>query len=124
LEEVQVSDPKPPQVTQRELDAATIAVAIEGEIDLASIDRLRGETERAIDGDAGQLVIDLTECEFIDSSVLALFVELRKRLNSTSRSRFAIVADGQPLQVIETTQLDREIPVCSSADDAVRAVSG
>jgi anti-sigma B factor antagonist len=124
LEEVQVSDPKPPQVTQRKLDSATIAIAIEGEIDLASIDRLRGETERAIDGDAGQLVIDLTECEFIDSSVLALFVELRKRLNSTSRSRFAIVADGQPLQVIKTTQLDCEIPVCSSADDAVRAVSG
>lgn len=119
-----MSDPKPPQVTQRELDAATIAVAIEGEIDLASIDRLRGETERAIDGDAGQLVIDLTECEFIDSSVLALFVELRKRLNSTARSRFAVVADGQPLQVIQTTQLDREIPVFSSPDDAVQAVRG
>jgi anti-sigma B factor antagonist len=124
LEEVQVSNPSPPELTQRQLDSATIAIAIAGEIDLSSVDRLRGEAERAIDGDGTQLVIDLTECGFIDSSVLALFVDLRKRLNSTTRARFALVADGQPLQVIETTQLDREIPVFASADAAVQAVSG
>lgn len=121
---MQVSDPKPPELTQRKIDPGTTAIAIAGEIDLSSVDRLRGEAERAIDGDGTHLVIDLTDCDFIDSSVLALFVELRRRLNSSARARFAVVADGQPLQVIKTTQLDREIPVFSSTPDAVEAVSG
>lgn len=102
----------------------TFVVRVVGEVDMSHEDDVRAELRRAVNEKPSGIVVDLTECEFIDSSVLALFVDLRKRLNSTSRSRFAIVADGQPLQVIETTQLDREIPVFSSADDAVRAVSG
>jgi anti-sigma B factor antagonist len=121
---VQASNPNPTEFTSDPIAPGAVAVRVEGEIDLSSVDRLRGEAERAIDGESARLVIDLSECEFIDSSVLALFVELRKRLNSSARARFAVVADGQPLQVIKTTQLDREIPVFSSADDALHAVSG
>jgi anti-sigma B factor antagonist len=121
---VQVSDPIPPEFSRDEVDSGTVAIRVGGEIDLSSVDRLRGEAERAIEGDSDQLVIDLSECEFIDSSVLALFVDLRRRLNSSARARFAVVADGQPLQVIKTTQLDREIPIFSTTEDAVDAVSG
>lgn len=121
---MQASNPTPPAFTREETAPGTVAIRVEGEVDLSNVDALSGEAERAIEGESAQLVIDLGDCEFIDSSVLALFVELRKRLNSSARSRFAIVADGQPLQVIKTTQLDREIPVFSSTDEAVAAVSG
>lgn len=121
---MQANESNSPEISRDEIAPGTTAVRVSGEVDLSSVDSLSAEVEHAIGGESPQLVIDLTECGFIDSSVLALFVELRKRLNSTARSRFAVVADGQPLQVIQTTQLDREIPVFSSPDDAVKAVSG
>jgi anti-sigma B factor antagonist len=121
---VQANESISPEFTSDEITPGTTVVRVEGEVDLSSVDALSAEVERAIGDESPQLVIDLSDCGFIDSSVLALFVELRKRLNSTARSRFAVVADGQPLQVIQTTQLDREIPVFSSPDDAVQAVGG
>jgi len=121
---VQASESTSPEFRRDEIDPRTVAIRVEGEVDLSSVDRLRGEAERAVDSESVQVVIDLTECEFIDSSVLSLFVDLRNRLNSSARARFAVVAAGQPLHVIKTTQLDREIPVFSSLDDAVRAVTG
>jgi anti-anti-sigma factor len=121
---VQARDSSPPEFTREEIESGTTALRVEGEVDLSSVDTLHAEAERAIDRESARLVIDLTECEFIDSSVLALFVDLRRRLNSSSRARFAVVADGQPLQVIKTTQLDRQIPVYSNSDDAVKAVNG
>ena len=121
---MQASDPTPPEFTRDEIAPGTVAIRAQGEIDLSSVDRLRGEAERALEGDSAQLVLDLSGCDFIDSSVLALLVELRKRLNSSARARFAVVADSQPLQVIQTTQLDREIPVFSSTVEAAQAVSG
>jgi len=124
LRTVQASDSNPPEFTRDLIDAGTVAIRVEGEVDLSSVDALSAEVERAIDGESPQLVLDLGRCDFVDSSVLALLVDLRKRLNSAARARFAVVADGQPLQVIKTTQLDREIPVFSTASDAVAAVSG
>jgi anti-anti-sigma factor len=121
---VQASESSSPEFSRDEVEPGTVAVRVAGEVDLSSVEAMSAEGERAIAGDSPQLVVDLTACEFIDSSVLALLVELRKRLNSTARARFAVVANGQPLQVIKTTQLDREIPVFSSTDDAVGAVSG
>ena len=121
---MQASDSNPPEFTRDLIDAGTVAIRVEGEVDLSSVDALSAEVERAIDGESPQLVLDLGRCDFVDSSVLALLVDLRKRLNSAARARFAVVADGQPLQVIKTTQLDREIPVFSTSSDAVAAVSG
>lgn len=119
-----MSESKSPELTQYRIDPGTTSIRIEGELDLASVGELRYEADSAINGGSSGLVIDLTTCEFIDSSVLALLVELRQRLNSSARARFAVVADAQPLEVIRITQLDREIPVFATADEAVNAVTG
>ena len=91
-----------------------------GELDLATAGMLEAKVERALKQDSAPLLIDFTRCGFIDSTVLALLVDLRVRVNSGRR--FAVVAQNQPLQVLRLTALDREIPVFGSVSEALRAL--
>jgi anti-anti-sigma factor len=63
-------------------------LALAGELDLDSVDELRHPAEAALSG--GAVILDMAELTFIDSSGLALLVELR-RLASDA---------GVPLQIV------------------------
>ena len=76
-----------------------------GELDLASVGKLEAKIEQALARDSAPLLIDFTDCGFIDSSVLAVLVSLRRgRLGDSVPPRFAVVAQDQPLGVLRPHQ--------------------
>jgi anti-anti-sigma factor len=95
---------------------------VSGELDLASVGKLEAKIEQALAQGSSPLLIDFTDCGFIDSTVLSLLAGLRGRLGDSAPPRFAVVAQDQPLGVLRLTQLDREMPVCPSLAEALRAL--
>ena len=105
------------------MDSDLAAVQVSGELDLATVGMLEAKIDQAVTRGSAQLLIDFTECGFIDSSVLAVLVGLRRgRLGDSVPPRFAIVAQDQPLGVLRLTKLDREMLVFPSLQEALSAL--
>ena len=115
------SRPGRPDVSQRRIDGVA-AVQVSGELDLATVEILEASVERALKHSIEPLLIDFTDCGFIDSSVLSLLVKLRNRLGHSSPPRFAVVARDQPLRVLHMTRLADEMAVFASLEEAINAL--
>ena len=98
--------------TKSELfDDGTYVVSVTGELDLYSAPQLETELAGLHDKNVRTVVVDLTECEFIDSTALALLVKANKRLGA-AQARFSIVtADRNIRKIFEITGLDRVLTI-------------
>jgi anti-sigma B factor antagonist len=80
-------------------------VAVRGEIDVATSPALRDELYEIIDGGARELVLDLTELGFIDSSGLGVLVAALKHMKEQD-GELVLAGLAQPaLRVFEITDL-------------------
>src|SRR5258707_13363609 len=62
-----------------ELGQGTARLTLSGELDLATVPRLRAEAQALLDQSARHLIIDLSRLTFVDSSGLSLFISLNDR---------------------------------------------
>ena len=98
-------------------------VAVQGELDLSTAPEL--EQALAPLGSGHSVVIDLAECEFIDSTGIALIVRTWQRIDGEDgkQSRFAICgANDQVRRVLEISGLDNSIPVRQNRDEGLAAL--
>lgn len=94
-----------------------MAVRIWGEIDVLTTPRLATELGTVVRRSTGDLVVDLREVEFMDSSGLQILLSTQRRLSRASR-RLTVVCDEGPVRrVIELTRL-AEILGLVSGDEA------
>lgn len=62
------------------LDVASVQVVqVEGELDLASVPRVREALHEALATRPAQLVVDLSACTFVDASALSMLVDVHRR---------------------------------------------
>jgi anti-sigma B factor antagonist len=61
------------------------------ELDISTVDDFRADLERALDGGETDVVVDLSEVDFIDSTGLSAILHAESRLRREGR-RLAIVA--------------------------------
>jgi anti-anti-sigma factor len=107
-----------------ELEDGVRVVAVRGELDLGTAPGLEGPLEDAV-GAAEPLLIDLTECEFIDSTGIAMIVRAWQRLANGDGTRDRLVicsATEQVRRVLEITGLELSIPVHASREEALAAL--
>jgi anti-sigma B factor antagonist len=109
------------QATERVLNEVRI-IAIDGELDIATSPQVRELLEGAAKDVDRPLVVDLTDCEFIDSTGLATLLHGTKPAQN-GESHVALVSKGGEVRrLLELTAIDRTIPVFDTVDDAVVAV--
>ena len=98
-------------------------VAVRGELDLESHERLADELADAAKGDE-PIVVDLTACEFIDSSgVRALLLGQRAASNGESQ-RFSVAGPGpQVSRILEMTGVGNAVPVHGSLQAALDSLA-
>lgn len=98
--------------TKSELfDDGTYVISVTGELDLHSAPQLESELAGLHDKNVRTVVVDLTGCEFIDSTALALLVNAHKRLGA-AQARFSIVTPDRNIRkVFEITGLDRVLTI-------------
>jgi anti-sigma B factor antagonist len=97
-------------------------IVVGGEQDLATVERLREELERA-ELDGGDIVVDLSQATFIDSSVGALLLE-HGLLPATDEVSIALVipAAGFPAKVLRLMEVYDKLPAYESREAALRAL--
>jgi anti-sigma B factor antagonist len=99
-------------------------VWVAGELDLATRDQVEPRLTALATSEAA-LILDLRQCTFIDSSALALLVQLHQELSRRDGGAPAlalVVGNPEVGRILELAGLDRVLPVVSHPDEAVAAV--
>lgn len=96
----------------------TRVLAIQGELDLSRADLARGPLERAVADKSLQLVIDLTECEFIDSTGLATIVHATRPLRDAGTKVPLVCPEGDVRHLLRLSALDLSFEVFDTRAEA------
>jgi anti-sigma B factor antagonist len=101
-------------------------VRVAGEVDMSHEDEVREELGRAAEADPRGIVVDLTECEFIDSSgVRALLLSREAQHSEDGEERLAVAASSeQILRILSVMGIDRVIPIRPTVQEAASAIAG
>ena len=121
--------PAPFEAIADQLDDGIRVIAVRGELDLSTAPELEGPLEEAVAAQAKSVLIDLSACEFIDSTGIAMIVRAWQRLdgrgngNESVGGRVVICSDNdQVRRVLEVTGLELSIPLHASRDEALDAL--
>ena len=107
------------QLTETEPRRGCRTIEVVGELDLAVADRLTEALNRA--AEYPLVLVDLGNCDFVDSTGLAAFVHAHNSMKSEGR-RFAIFgADHQVLRILSVTGLIEHDLVFESLEAALEA---
>lgn len=95
---------------QSELTDQGATVSISGELDLATVPRLRQEIQTTLKQGTSQIVLELSNLTFIDSSGLGLLIELNNRsLNEDWELRLTR-PPARAFSVFSITGVDANLP--------------
>jgi len=118
-------NPAPFEVKVGEIDRGVRTISVRGELDLSTAPELEGPLQQALDSDEGAVLIDLSQCEFIDSTGIALIVRAWQQLDSGENGRTLVICsqNDQVRRVLEITGLELSIPVHTTKDEALAALT-
>jgi anti-sigma B factor antagonist len=122
-------NPAPFEATAAQLDDGIRVVAVRGELDLGTASDLEGPLEEAIAAKDASVLIDLSDCEFIDSTGIALIVRAWQRLDRAAdgegSGKVVICSDNEQVRrVLEITGLELSISLHGTRDEALAALRG
>ena len=101
-------------------------VKVVGEVDMSHEDEVREELRRAAESGSSGIVVDLTECEFIDSSGVRSLLLSRELQGTDGGSEGVAVAASseQILRILSVMGIDKVIPVRPTVEEAVAELQG
>lgn len=105
-----------------ELNDSWVSMAVQGEIDLATVHELDEAIDAVFSDESSSLVVDLNNSSFMDSTGLKSLVMAHRRFADEDRE-LAIAVDGGPIsRLIDLSGVDSSIRVVPKAPDALRGV--
>jgi anti-anti-sigma factor len=121
-----LSDPFRVEVS--ELDGGVRSFSLSGELDHATAPKLRGPLEAAIDKGTQSILIDLSDCTFIDSTGLSVIVHAHAKLidveaNGNGGRLEICCPDAQIRRLLEITGIDRTLGLHQTREEALSALS-
>jgi stage II sporulation protein AA (anti-sigma F factor antagonist) len=100
-------------------DSGVFVIDVEGELDMNTASQLERELQGPLADPNSGLVIDLSSCEFIDSTGIALIVRTWQQLDGS----FALCGIGNQVErVFDITGLEEAIPTHSVREEAIAGV--
>jgi anti-sigma B factor antagonist len=99
------------------------AVNVYGELDQATVPELKRVLGDALNSqNAGPVFVDLSDCDFIDSTGLSLLVQAQRRLTDETRG-FAICCPKPDVKrLLELTGIDEAVGMFETRDQAIAAL--
>jgi anti-sigma B factor antagonist len=110
-------------LTDEALDAQRHVVAVRGEIDLFTAPELKQKLGEAIAAGRNQIVVDLTETTFLDSTALGVLIGAVKRLRSDSGHLVLVNVDVNIAKTFEITGLDQIFTILPTREEAIAALA-
>jgi len=97
-------------------------IALSGEVDLYTAPEFKQHLLDVIAQGARQVVVDLTDTTFIDSTTLGVLVGGVKRLRPNGGQLSIVCSDRNITKIFEITGLDRVFTIYGSRDEAVNGI--
>lgn len=121
--------PAPFQASGSELEGGIRLLEVHGELDLSTATELEGPLEEAVQSEDAAVLIDLADCQFIDSTGIALIVRAWQRVdaaagNGGNGGLVLCCQNEQVRRVLEVTGLEHSLRVFPTREDAVAALRG
>lgn len=110
----------PFKLVEREVSPEVREILVEGELDLAVASQLQEAIERA-GSDCPQILIGLQNCEFIDSTGIAVILQAHTRFAEAGGRVVAFAPSSQVLRILSVTGLTANGLVFASAEEALAA---
>lgn len=100
-------------------EAGVFIIDVEGELDMDTAPQLDRQMREPLASPDSALVIDLSGCEFIDSTGIALIVRAWQQLDGG----FALCGIGDQVErILDITGLEEAIPTHSGREEAIAGV--
>jgi len=98
------------------MTGSVITLSLHDEFDAHIARKLEPEFESLSQTEQEELVIDMTQVQFIDSCGIGAIVFLYKRLKSRGKKLRLLNVNGQPRQLMQMLRIDKVIPLITSAE--------
>lgn len=110
--------PKPASVAVGEVQGVCVA-ALDGDVDLAVVERVEADLDGAAGSGVPSLVVDLTRVTYLDSAGVHLLFKLAHRRHAAGGATRLAVAPGPVRRVLELTGVEATLAMDSSVDEAI-----
>ncbi len=103
-------------------DDGVQVVSVVGELDAATAPQLDDTLKQTLSSSVGAILIDLSDCSFIDSTGLGVVVSGRTRAREKDQRFELCCAADQARRILEITGLDDAFGLYETRDDALAAI--
>jgi anti-sigma B factor antagonist len=101
------------------------AFAVQGELDMNTAPELESGLEEALAESGASIMLDLSECEFIDSTGIALIVRAWQRLDGDRSGRLVLCCNNhQVRRLLKITGVESSISMHEQRDAALAELRG
>lgn len=116
--------PAPFDVRKEQLDGDISAITVQGELDMNTAPQLQKHLEEALASNDAAVMLDLSQCEFIDSTGIALIVRSWQRLDryagGEGKGRLVLCSHNhQVRRLLKITGVESSISMHEHRDDAI-----
>ena len=110
-------------VTTEELSDGKHVISLAGEVDLYTAPEFKQQLLEVIGTGAREVVVDLSDTTFIDSTTLGVLVGGVKRLRPNGGQLSLVCSDRNITKIFEITGLDRVFTIHPTRDEALAALA-
>jgi anti-sigma B factor antagonist len=89
-----------------QLGNGTPVVSVIGELDLATVPAFERTVLDVTEAGTGEVIVDLTGCNFLDSRGLRALIATRERLERSDRSLALVLSNPIVLRIFQLTRFD------------------
>ena len=107
------------EIVDRKVDDDTHVIAVSGEIDLFTAPEFKQRMSAPIDEGRSNLIVDLSQTTFIDSSSLGVLIGAHRRLKSRRGRLVVACATDSILKTFRITGLDSVFSLVPSVEEAL-----
>jgi anti-sigma B factor antagonist len=117
-------DPATFEVQSEELEGGIRALTVRGELDMNTAPELEQALEQALAEEEAAIMLDLSECEFIDSTGIALIVRAWQKLEGDGgKGRFVLCCiNHQVRRLLKITGVESSISMHQGREAALAAL--
>jgi|SRR4051794_16669745 len=112
------------EIKTEPLSDRAFAIAIAGEVDLYVAPELKQQLLDVIDRGATEVVVDLTDATFIDSTTLGVLIGAVRRLRASEGRLSVVCNDRNVAKIFELSGLEKVFDIFPTREQAVAAIDG
>lgn len=109
------------QMNTRSVDENTSVITLDGEVDVYTAPQLKQQIITMLDNNITNVVVDLTNVEYLDSTALGVLIGGLKRLRERDGSLNLVCPNPRIRRIFEITGLDKIFDMYQSQNEALGA---